>query len=88
MNIVRILSAVLPSATTGIPTEYRLTGIPPNIHQASLRPDWVHGIGVETQRFFTHALATFGMWDFRQAKFFLHMPRPLLECGIFGRPNF
>ena len=23
-------------------------GIPPYIHQASLRPDWLHGIGVET----------------------------------------
>ena len=32
----------------GIPTVYRLTGIPPYIHQASLRSDWIHGIGVET----------------------------------------
>ena len=30
------------SQIIGIPTEYCLTGIPPYIHQASLRPDRVH----------------------------------------------
>ena len=32
----------------GIPTEYRLTEIPACINQASLGPDSIHSIGLET----------------------------------------